>query len=96
MKSTNEPSSRPVMPDDNEPITKEWLEKVCYAQNDADNFGFESDEFWFEIEFDEDGKFICFMAGNEITTERIKTRGDVRDVCWFIGCEWFGECWGEP
>lgn len=95
MKSIVEPSSRPVMPDDNEPITQEWLAEVCYSNHAEDLYGFENESIMFEIEVLESGKFEFSMAGFEIPFDRIKTRGDVRDVCWLIGCPWFDECWGN-
>jgi len=87
---------RPPMPDDDMPLTSEWLKEVCHCENREGLYGFDNDSFWFEIEDHGEDCFGFWMGGTEWDGERIKTRGNVRDVCWLIGCQWFSDCWGSP
>jgi hypothetical protein len=73
--------------DDELPISDEWFRDNWPEEHREDNYAVECPVGWFEVSLYGEDCFSFHLSGYAWDGERLKTRGDVRRLLWYLESE---------
>jgi len=73
--------------DDALPISDEWFRDNWPEEHREDNYAVECPVGWFEVSLYGEDCFSFHLSGYAWDGERLKTRGDVRRLLWYLEAE---------